>query len=147
MRNPTCMQLVFVYKITIWRNLIINKQVCCCCCYFHFICFPCSEWSTSYIVFLPFVKNVSTLMKLTYYLCICQWREKFKVWMALVAFFCTWLGFIYPAANAIVLICTGVPFVGMLFSETRRYFLNLMFMQITERNSLAPCGGTSNQTF
>ena len=47
-------------------------------------------------------------------------REKFQVCMVVMAFFCTWLGFIYPVANAFVLMFAGVPFVGILFGEIRR---------------------------
>lgn len=47
-------------------------------------------------------------------------RETFQYAVLGLSLVCTWLGFIYPVANAFVLMAFGAPFLFMLFAELKR---------------------------
>ena len=47
-------------------------------------------------------------------------RETFQYGVLAMSLICTWLGFLYPVANAFVLLLTSAPFVFMLFAELQR---------------------------
>lgn len=47
-------------------------------------------------------------------------RETFQYGVLAMSLICTWLGFLYPVANAFVLLLTSAPFVFMLFAELKR---------------------------
>ncbi|KAJ7389328.1 Hydrolyzes the sphingolipid ceramide into sphingosine and free fatty acid [Desmophyllum pertusum] len=46
-------------------------------------------------------------------------RKKFQYTMLALSLICTWLGFVYPVANAFVLMVVGTPFPFMLFAEMK----------------------------
>lgn len=50
----------------------------------------------------------------------CPYREKFQCAIFALSLIFTWLGFLYPVANAFVLLTFGAPFVIMLFAELKR---------------------------
>jgi len=47
-------------------------------------------------------------------------RETFQYAILALSLICTWLGFVYPVANAFVLMTFGAPFLFMLFAELKR---------------------------
>ncbi|XP_022799525.1 alkaline ceramidase-like isoform X2 [Stylophora pistillata] len=47
-------------------------------------------------------------------------RETFQYAVLALSLVCTWLGFVYPVANAFVLMAFGAPFLLMLFAELKR---------------------------
>ena len=51
-------------------------------------------------------------------------RGKFKCILAAAAFTLTWLGFVYPVANAFVLLLAGFPLALMLFAQLKRFVIN-----------------------